>query len=177
MKDLIECPLPWRVIQTSSRSEKKAVSLAQAQGLEVYIPLQKKKKQWSDRIKVVEEPLFSGYFFARFSEAQRYPLLNTPGVVRIVSFGGAYASIPDEQIKALRELAYLDNEIEVVDTELAVGKEVFINSGPFKKQSGRLIRHNGRGKLLIEITAIGKGILLELGRTRVFMHPSPGAGG
>jgi transcriptional antiterminator RfaH len=133
----------------------------------VYLPLQKRKKRWSDRVKVVEEPLFAGYLFARFTEAQRYPLLNTPGVVRIVSFDGAYASVPDAQINALQQMAYLDNEIEVVDSELVVGSEVFISSGPFKNQSGRLIRHNGKGKLLIEITAIGKGILLELGRTRV----------
>lgn len=165
-------PLPWRVVQTRSRSEKKAAALLETLGVQVYLPLQKRKKQWSDRIKVVEEPLFSGYLFVRFSEAQRYPMLNSQGVVRIVSFGGTYASVPEEQITALLEMAYLDNEIEVVDAELVPGKEVFINSGPFKNQSGRLIRHNGKGKLLIEITAIGKGVLLELGRTRVVSHSS-----
>ncbi len=159
--------LPWRVVQTRSRSEKKAAAVLEGLGMQVYLPLQKRKKQWSDRVKVVEEPLFSGYLFVRFSEAQRYPMLNCAGVVRIVSFGGTYAYIPESQINALKKMDYLDYEIEVVDSELIVGSEVLITSGPFKNQSGRLIRHNDKGKLLIEIAAIGKGILLELGRTRV----------
>ncbi|WP_373513807.1 UpxY family transcription antiterminator [Persicitalea sp.] len=166
---------PWRVLQTRSRSEKKAAALLQKMGIELYLPLQKRRKKWSDRVKIVEEPLFSGYIFAKFTEELRYPMLNTPGVVRIVSFGGAYASVPEAQIEALRQLAYLDNEVVVVDAGLLPGQEVRIASGPFKGFHGRLVRHDGKGKLVIEIVAIGKGIVLELGRTKVAALPKTAA--
>jgi transcriptional antiterminator RfaH len=158
---------PWRVVQTRSRSEKKTAAFIEAMGVKSYLPLQKRKKQWSDRTKTVEEPLFPGYLFAQFAEGQRYLLLNAPGVVRIVSFGGQYASVSDAQIDALQKLAYLDSEVVVVHEELACGQEVFITSGPFQNMSGRLIRHNGKGKLLIEFSAIGQGLLVELGNTKI----------
>lgn len=163
--------LPWRVVQTRSRSEKKVAGWFDRLGIEYYLPLQKRKKQWSDRVKTVEEPLFSGYIFARFSENERYPLLCTAGVVRIVSFGGTYAEMPEEQIKALRQMDYLDCDVVVVEAELITGQDVLISSGPFKGLEGKLLRHDGKGKLLIEITAIGKGVMLELGRTKVTIRP------
>jgi transcription antitermination factor NusG len=164
--------LPWRVVQTRSRSEKKTAAFLEAMGVKSYLPLRKQKKQWSDRIKVVEEPLFPGYLFAQFAEVQRYPLLNMPGVVRIVSFGGEYASVPGAQIDALQNLSYLDNEIVVINSGLVSGQEVFIASGPFRNLSGRLVRHNGKGKLLIEFVAIGQGVLIELDRTRIIPRAS-----
>lgn len=165
--------LPWRVIQTRSRSEKKAAAFIKAMGAPVYLPLIKTKKQWSDRVKLVEEPLFPGYLFARFDEAQRYPLLNMPGIVRIVSFGGTYASIPDVQIDALQKFRQQDSEVITMEMGVIPGQEVFIASGPFKNCSGRLVRHNGKGKLLIEFTAMGQGLLLELGHTKI-IHSSSG---
>jgi transcription antitermination factor NusG len=165
---------PWRVVQTRSRSEKKTAAFIEAMGVKSYLPLHKRKKQWSDRTKTVEEPLFPGYLFAQFAEGQRYPLLNAPGVVRIVSFGGEYASVSDEQIGALQKLTYLDSEVVVVNAELACGQEVFIASGPFKNLSGRLVRHNGKGKLLIEFSVIGQGLLVELGHTKIISRPCQG---
>jgi len=163
--------LPWRVVQTRSRSEKKVAGWFDRLGIEYYLPLQKRKKQWSDRVKTVEEPLFSGYIFARFGESDRYSLLCTAGVVRIVSFGGTYAEMPEEQIKALRQMDYLDSDVIVVEAGLITGQDVMISSGPFKGLEGKLLRHDGKGKLLIEITAIGKGVVIELGRTKVTVRP------
>ena len=160
-------PLPWRVLQTRSRSEKKVAERLDRLGVAYYLPLQKRKKQWCDRVKVVEEPLFPGYVFVQFGEASRYPMLNTDGAVRVVSFSGQYAEISQAQIEALRKLSYLENEVTVVDAGLQAGQSVQITSGPFKGLEGKLIRHNGKGSLVIEIAAIGKGIVLELGNTKV----------
>lgn len=159
--------LPWRVLQTRSRSEKKVAERLERLGVAYYLPLQKRKKQWSDRVKIVEEPLFSGYIFVQFTESLRYPMLNIDGIVRLISFGGNYAEVPQTQIDALQKLSYLENDVVVVDGGLQAGQLVKITSGPFKNLEGTLVRHNGKGTLVIEIAAIGKGIMLELGRTKV----------
>ena len=48
---------------TRPRWEKKIASLLDSRGIENYLPLNKILKQWSDRKKIVQEPLFKGYIF------------------------------------------------------------------------------------------------------------------
>ncbi len=158
----------WYVIQTKSRFEKKVVELLVRNGIEVYLPLQKRMKVWSDRRKEVEEPLFSGYLFVQFKESERYVVLNTHGVVRFVSFAGNYATITDKQIRAIKKAIFMDTAIEVADIDFKRGEEVIITSGPFKDNYAHVIRGaNGKGKLLLRLESIGKEIVLEIGRTRV----------
>lgn len=166
MQSIVE-ERPWYVIQTRSRFEKKCTTFLHRNGISVYLPLQKKMSVWSDRIKEVETPLFPGYLFVQFSESERYRILNTPGIVRFVSFGGQYATINCKQINAIQKAITSDLELDVVDIVFEPGQEVLITSGPFKDNYARLVRHNGKGKLLLTIDSIGKGVLLEIGRTRV----------
>jgi transcription antitermination factor NusG len=58
----------WYVLQTRSRFEKKCFDLLLLQGITVFLPTRKLKKQWSDRIKEIESPLFPGYIFVKFEE-------------------------------------------------------------------------------------------------------------
>jgi transcriptional antiterminator RfaH len=158
----------WYVVQTRSRFEKKSCELLLNKGIKAYLPLQTRVKLWSDRLKKVEEPLFSGYLFVQFQELQRYEILNTPGVVRFISFGGQYASIPDKQITAIKRAVTNEEEMEIVDLGYELGQEVRVTSGPFKDNYAKVIRGaNGKGRLLLALEAIGKGITLEIGRTRL----------
>lgn len=160
----------WYVIQTKSRYEKRSFELLSKQGIMAYLPLQKKIKIWSDRKKEVEEPLFTGYLFVQFTENERYIVLNTPGVVRLVSFGGHYAKIDNKQVVAIKRAIESDDLIEIVDISFEPGQEVLITSGPFRDSVARVIRSkNGNKKLLLSLEAIGKGIMLEIGKNRVEM--------
>ena len=60
--------LPWCVLYTKPRNEKKVAERLTGAGYTVYCPLQKVRRQWSDRVKVVEEPLFKGYLFIKIEE-------------------------------------------------------------------------------------------------------------
>jgi transcription antitermination factor NusG len=159
---------PWMVIRTRSRAEKKvAEALQRLDEVNIFLPLQKRLKKWSDRWKKVEEPLFSGYIFVQFTESFRYAMLNTPGVVNILYHDGKYATIPKKQIEALRSLDLEVNEVEVLDINLNVGSPVLIKSGPFKGMTGEVARNSEKGKLLIEIEVLGKWLSVELGKTKV----------
>jgi len=157
----------WYVLQTRSRFEKKCQEMLSAAGIPVFLPLQTKKKIWSDRIKEVSEPLFPGYIFVQYTESDRYKILNTPGISRFVSFGGKYAAVHPKQMQAIEKVLDSGNTIEVINMDLVSGQEVHITSGPFKGHFARLIQHNGKGKLLLAVESIGQGVLLEVGRTRV----------
>jgi transcriptional antiterminator RfaH len=157
----------WFVLQSRSRHEKKVLAFLTAQEIEAYLPLHTVKKKWSDRIKLVEEPLFPGYLFVKYDEINRYKILNTPGAVRFVSFEGKYASIPEKQIAAIKIIAAKEEETEVIDLSFIVGEEVFISDGPFKGLYAKLVDYKGKSKFVLEVEAIGKGVLLEIGTTKV----------
>jgi transcription antitermination factor NusG len=158
---------PWYVIQTRSRFEKKCTELLLKKSISVYLPLQKKMKVWSDRMKEIQEPLFSGYLFVQFSENERYSILNTPGVVRFISFGSKYATVNTQQIESIKKAITANITLDVIDVAIEPGQEVLITSGPFKDNYAQLVRYNGKGKLLLSLDSIGKAILLEIGRTQV----------
>lgn len=157
----------WYVVQTRSRFEKKCHDLLSASGISAFLPLQTVEKVWSDRVKKIEMPLFPGYLFVQYDELDRYKILNTQGISKFVSFGGQYAKVHPKQIEAIEKALKFENTIEVVDIDLVPGQEMLIASGPFKGHHARLVHHNGKGKLLLSVESIGKGVLLEIGRTRM----------
>ncbi len=157
----------WYVLRIRSRFEKKTLEVLSNMRISAYLPIKKSKKQWSDRLKVVEEPLFPGYLFVQYQEKDRYSILNLPGVVNFVSFGGNYATVRSKQIQLIEATLRNENTVEVVDMNLYPGQKVRISSGIFKGIEAVLVHHNGKGKLLLEVAVIGKGVLLEIGRTKI----------
>ena len=57
--------LQWIVVRSKPRAEKVAFDQLMKKGIEVYLPLVKERRKWSDRKKWVELPLFSSYLFAK----------------------------------------------------------------------------------------------------------------
>ncbi len=157
----------WYVLQTRSRFEKKCFEQLSILGISVFLPTQKVKRKWSDRIKEIELPLFSGYIFVQFEEIDRYKILNINGVVRFVTFGGNYATMNENQIETIRKIEKSETLIDVIDIKLFNGQEVLIASGPFKGLDAKIVHHNGKGKLLLSVETIGQGVLLEIGRTKI----------
>jgi transcriptional antiterminator RfaH len=152
----------WYALYTKSRVEKKLAELLQREKIETYLPLIKKLKQWSDRKKWVEEPLFRSYVFVRISEKEYYTVLNLPGVVKYVSFEGIAASVPDWQIDALNKIVSGKMTYELSSDHFKKGDFITITSGALKGISGEIIEQRGNKKFLIRIEPIGYSILLNL---------------
>lgn len=131
-------------------------------GIECYLPLVKTLKQWSDRKKKVEEPLFRSYLFIHIPISSYYDALNTPGVVRCVTFEGKPVIIPEQQIQAIR--MYIgENEISPVNTGFfEPGKKVEVIRGPLRGLTGELLHLEGRHAVRIGIDAIGQSVYLTI---------------
>ncbi|MBC8342565.1 MAG: UpxY family transcription antiterminator, partial [Bacteroidetes bacterium] len=67
----------WYAAYTKSRNEKKVSERLSEQAVEHYLPLHKILKQWSDRKKWVEEPVFKSYIFIKIGLDDYYDVLNT----------------------------------------------------------------------------------------------------
>ena len=89
----------WLAVYTRPRWEKKVNQLLAEKGVERYCPLNKIRRKWSDRVKVVEEPLFKSYVFVKVNDEDRTDVRMTPGVINFVYWQGKPAVIKEKEIK------------------------------------------------------------------------------
>ncbi len=157
----------WFALYTRSRNEKKVHLELQKAGIDAYLPMVSRLRQWSDRKKMVEEPLFRSYIFVHITEAEYFTALNVHGAVRFITFSGKAVPIPENQIMAIRN--YLDDFEEVPEEGaiLEAGQLVKIKSGPMEGLIGKLIHYRNRHRLIIQIDAIGQNISLSVPRSKV----------
>src|SRR5690242_19863375 len=94
----------WRALTVRSRHEKIVAQHLRSRGLEEFLPLYQSRRSWSDRTATVEVPLFPGYVFCRFPDAQRLLAVSVPGVASVVGFGGGDATVETEEIDSIRQM-------------------------------------------------------------------------
>lgn len=152
----------WFALYTKPRNEKKALERLVAAGIESYLPLQRRLKQWSDRKKMVEEPLFRSYIFVRITPKDHYNVLNTFGIVRYITFEGKAVPIPDNQISLIKNLLEQDVEVEAVEEILEPGTRVEVKFGSLIGLMGELIEHKGKQKVVVRIEHISHALLVTL---------------
>lgn len=159
--------LKWYAVYTRPRWEKKVANLLTQKGIECYCPLNKIRKKWSDRIKLVEEPLFKSYVFVRVEEDGRTPVRMTDGVVNFVYWNGKPGIIKDKEIQAIRRFLNEHEGVEVIKVELLQRDEkVIVTSGPFMDQEGKVIEiKNKVAKVLIE--SLGYILVAQIDKTKL----------
>ncbi len=157
------CEPQWYAIRTRSRHEKVVSEQLEQQGIENFLPLVKRTRKWSDRMKEVEMPLFSGYNFVRIvlSSPQRLRVLQAHGVAGFVGTRGAGIAIPESQIRDIRTL--LANDVPFEEHPLPkVGERVRIRGGCLDGVEGVLAAHNGDLSLTISLEPIQRSISIRI---------------
>lgn len=153
----------WHALYIKSRAEKKALTDLQNKGIEAFLPLQKKLRQWSDRKKWVDMPLIPGYLFVKVSRKEYDLALQSNHIVTYVRFEGKAAIIPDRQIEYLKLLLKQDNlDIEIIQEKLEPGQTIEVVAGPLIGLRGKLLQRNGKNKVAIELEDIGHSALIGI---------------
>jgi transcriptional antiterminator RfaH len=152
----------WYAAYTKSRAEKKVLKELQQQGIEVYLPLQKRLKQWSDRRKWVEEPLLRCYIFVKIDMADYYRVLNSRGIVSYITFEGKAVPIPENQIDVLRKIVATEADVEVSADKFEAGARVKVVSGPMHGLEGELVDYRGNRRVMVRIDHIGQQLLVSI---------------
>jgi len=161
----------WHAIYVKSRSEKKVLWQLEEAGITAYLPLITQVKQWSDRRKKVEEPLFRSYVFVFSNEKEYIPILNVYGVVRFITFEHKAVVVPENQILAIKRFVEdyeHGEEFKMQNKEdLKVGQMVRIITGPMKGLVGRLDTIENKRHLIVFIEAVGQYIPVHIMRAKV----------
>lgn len=136
-------PRKWLAVYTRPRWEKKVNQLLTEKGVESYCPLNKVRRKWSDRVKVVEEPLFKSYVFVKVSDADRAAVRMTSGAINFVYWDGKPAVIKEKEITAIRRFLDEYENVEARPAELKVNQRVRITNGSLMDQEGKVldVRH------------------------------------
>lgn len=156
----------WLAVYTRPRWEKKVNQLLGEKGFESYCPLNKVKRKWSDRIKVVEEPLFKSYVFVKVAEADRTEVRMTSGAINFVYWNGKPAVIREKEINAIRRFLNEHEYVEARPMDVKVNQRVRIINGTLMDKEGKVLelRHK-TAKIAIE--SLGYILVAYIDRTKL----------
>ena len=157
----------WYAVYSRSRAEKKAATELEYQGIEFYLPLIKRLKQWSDRKKWVEEPLFRSYVFVHIEQKDHYKVLQNPYLVRYITFEKKAVPIPDQQIEAIKYFLEEKEPEEPENIEWIKGNRVEVISGELTGLMGELIEVHGKHKVKVQIDVIGKSVVIHIPKSKL----------
>ncbi len=161
----------WHALYVNSRAEKKVMETLLHKNIEAYVPIVKVMKQWSDRKKRVEVPLFNGYVFVNSLTSQNDAILQTKGVVNFVRHIGKIAIIREVEIERLKQIVNLGYHIELggVKQQYKEGDKIKILSGPLKNIEGYVLENNHERFIEVVLESIGQSIKVKLPEENVVL--------
>jgi transcription antitermination factor NusG len=155
----------WFALRVRPKQERTAAMNLSRLGLDEYVPLQKVRRQWSDRVKELDTPLFPGYIFCGFTYSERLRVLSSPGVESIVG------PVDDSEIATLRTLVRSGRPLAHLPF-LRVGQKVFIETGPFAGIRGVVLRDESAWRVVVSVEALDRSIAVEVDREVLQTWPS-----
>ena len=153
--------LNWYVAYTYPKAERKVQRKVEDIGVESFLPMSKVVRQWSDRKKKLEIPLFPNYIFIRATSHERYQTLNIRELVRFVSFEGNPVTVSDKEIESIKTVLSMNTEISNERFHKA-GTKVEVTSGGFAGATGILLRKEGKQRLLVQLEALQQAFSVSL---------------
>lgn len=152
----------WYAVYTKPRWEKKIDAALIKKGVESWCPLQKIEKQWSDRKKIIEDPLFKSYVFVRIDVTERTKVLMTDGLLNFVHYLGKPAVIKNEEVAIIKSyLAEKDATISIFSKEGFIeDAKIKVNHGVFMGNEGTVLR-GGKKKVYVKLESLGQVMVVE----------------
>lgn len=153
----------WLVFYTKSRAEKKTLELLLKFGFDAWLPTHKVLRQWSDRKKKVEVPLFNSYIFVRDIESNISEILKVPGISWNIRHNGTPAILRTAEQETIKRFIDTGLTLAIQATqELTQGQEVKVMDGPLKGLIGGVEANYNEDKLYVTIESLGQQILVSI---------------
>ena len=152
----------WFALYTRPRAEKKVYEELRLKGLDVYLPMRRELRHWSDRKKWVEAPIIRSYIFVHIRMADYRRVFEAKGIVSYVSSKGKAVVIPDREIEAMRRTVNSNLSFNVEASTIQKGQIITIASGPLKGITGEVLEVQGARKFYMRISHIGYMLVVNL---------------
>lgn len=153
----------WYLMYTRPKHEKKVAESLKDTGIEYYLPLIKELRNWCDRRKYIDMPLFPSYVFVFLKDMKDYyEGLNTDGFLYYVKFENKVVRVSDAIIENIRLLISKGTDIEVTAEHFRPGQQLVIYEGPFTGMNCEIVHVNGKEKVLVRVHLIQRNLLATL---------------
>jgi transcription antitermination factor NusG len=153
----------WYALKTNRNAEFIVARSLSYKGYEHFLPTYRQKRYWSDRIKILELPLFAGYLFCRFDVTRRLPVLTVPGVQSIVSIAKVPHPVDPQEIDAIRRVVN-SRVLYEPHPYLSVGQLVRVRDGALAGLRGYVIQIKNRHRLILSIELLMRSVSVEIDR-------------
>ena len=147
----------WYVLHTKSRHEKVVNDGLLKKSIEVYLPLVTVRSKRRDRKVMIRVPLFPGYIFVRtdLHPNSHLEVVKTAGAVRLIGNKQGPVPVPDETVNSL-QIMVESNHLVTTGNRLKSGDRVMVVYGPFAGVVGTFVRHGSKGRVIVNIEALGQ---------------------
>jgi transcription antitermination factor NusG len=156
----------WYALRVKSNREKVVAASLEYRGLESFVPLYRARRQWSDRVKDVELPLFDGYVFCRLDPRFRLPALTIPGVLMFVEVNKTPIPIDDSEIAALKLIAS-SGCAAAPWPYLEAGQQMRIERGVLKDLEGFIVEVKNQWRVIVSVTLLQRSVAVEVDRDSI----------
>ena len=154
---------PWYAIRVRSNYERTLANYLHAHGYDEYLPVYRDRRQWSDRVREIEAPLFAGYVFCRMDLQRISAVLSAPGVVNIVGYGPKPEPIEELEIAAIRRISESGLRFGP-HPFMREGERVRVRRGPLKGLEGILLRVKQENRLVVSLELLQRSVSTDIDR-------------
>ena len=155
------CNLPWFAVRVKSNYEKPVSATLRGKGFEEFVPMYRARRQWSDRVKVIDLPLFPGYLFCRLDLNERLPLLTTPGFLYLVGRGKTPEPVDEREVMAIQSVVrsglYASPWPAVV-----LGQKVRLKRGPLRGVEGVVAKIADQHRIYVNATLLQRSVCVQV---------------
>src|SRR6266446_4390202 len=153
--------LSWFAVYTCANHEKRVANQLRERCVEYFLPLYESERRWKDRRVKLQTPLFPSYVFVRIALSDRLRILQTPGIVHLVSFSGHPAPLPQEDIQAIQDCLSHGLQVEP-HPYLRVGRRMQVKSGPLQGLEGVIVRRKNRSRFILSFDLLERAVAIEM---------------
>lgn len=158
-----DCREDWFAVRVRSNFEQSTAKSLTMRGISCFLPMYRARRQWSDRIKVIELPLFSGYLFCQLAERRFLPVLETPGVVRVIGNGPEPVPVEQDEMRALHRIVGSGRELQPWPY-LTAGRRVRLRTGALRDVEGILTDTAGSDQVVVNIELLRRSVAVKIDR-------------
>ncbi len=153
--------LPWFAVRVKSNYEKPVSAILRGKGFEEFLPTYRARRQWSDRIKVLDLPLFPGYLFCRIDLSRRLPLLTTPGVLYLVGKARTPEPVDDTEVMAIQSV--VRSGLPALPwPSVVVGQKVRLERGPLRGIEGVVAKIADQHRIYVNATLLQRSVSVQV---------------
>lgn len=151
----------WYVVYTCPNSEKKVYGELVRRDIKAFLPTRSILRQWSDRTKKMEVPLFPNYLFVNVPCSSMWTVLMVNGVVKFVSFNGVPAIVQEKEIDMVKQITLGASEITTGNFRVE-GERVRVKQGPLSGLVGKVLERKGITRFYVELETVNQNIAFDI---------------